>query len=54
MKTDKKKKGIIRITGDVYKRQLVDPGIKISRDRYLNVMLFADDLFVIQNTESDL
>ena len=32
----------------------VNPGMKLSRDRYLNVLLFADDLLVFQNTESDL
>ena len=51
---------------DVYKRQLfniyiddlvkkwqhlVNPGIKLSRDRCLNVLLFADNLLVIQNTK---
>lgn len=27
----------------------VYPGFKISRDRYLNVLMFGDDLLVIQN-----
>ena len=35
-------------------RQLVNPGIKLSQDSYLNVLLFADNLLVLQNVESDL
>ena len=32
----------------------MNPGIKLSRHRYTNVLLFADDLLVLQNTESYL
>ena len=35
-------------------KHLVNPVIKISRDRYLNALLFADDLLKLQSTETDL
>lgn len=35
-------------------KTICEPGFKISRDRYLNVLSFADVLLVIYNTASTL
>lgn len=35
-------------------KQVADPGLKISQDIYLNILLFADDILLIQGNEDAL
>lgn len=35
-------------------KKVVDPGLKISQGKYLNALLYADDVIIIQNAENKL